>query len=38
MMYILGENYDEYYGFDEYDLYDPFEGEDFEDERRETGS
>lgn len=32
MMYILGENYDEYYGFDEYDLYDPFEGEDYGDD------
>lgn len=27
-MMILGERYDEYYGLDEYDAYDPFEGDD----------
>ena len=27
-MMILGEHYDEYFGLDEYDAYDPFEGED----------
>lgn len=27
-MIILGECYDEAYGLEEYDLYDPFEGED----------
>lgn len=26
-MIILGENYDEYFGMDEYDEYDPFGGE-----------
>lgn len=26
--YILGEHYDEFFGLDEYDAYDPFEGED----------
>ena len=25
-MMVLGENYDEYVGLDEYDAYDPFEG------------
>ena len=25
-MIILGENYDEYFGLDEYDPYDPYEG------------
>lgn len=25
-MMILGENYDEYFGFNEYDPYDPCEG------------
>lgn len=25
---ILGERYDEFYGLDEYDNYDPFEGEE----------
>ena len=29
-MKILGENYDERFGLDEYDVYDPFEGEDDE--------
>ena len=29
-MMILGENYDEYFGLDEYDPYDPCEG--YEDE------
>lgn len=29
-MIILGENYDEYFGLDEYDPYDPCEG--YEDE------
>ncbi len=27
-MTILGENWDERYGLDEYDVYDPFEGEE----------
>lgn len=35
-MYILGENYDERYGLDEYDQYDPleefFEDDEYEDE------
>lgn len=26
-MVILGENYDERFGLDEYDTYDPFAGE-----------
>ena len=30
-MMILGENYDEYFGLDEYDPYDPCEG--YEDDR-----
>ena len=29
-MMILGENYDEYFGLDEYDEYDPCEGYDEE--------
>lgn len=29
-MIILGERYDEAYGLDEYDHYDPFEGEENE--------
>lgn len=29
-MKILGENFDERYGLDEYDVYDPFEGEEDE--------
>ena len=29
-MIILGEHYDERYGLDEYDAYDPFEGEEEE--------
>ena len=31
-MIILGERYDEFYGLDEYDNYDPFEGEENEEE------
>lgn len=27
-MMILGENYDEYFGLDEYDEYDPFGDEE----------
>lgn len=27
-MMILGEQYDERYGLDEYDVYDPFDGEE----------
>lgn len=45
-MMILGEKYDEYYGFecDNYDAYDPFEGESgadselFAEIRREFGA
>lgn len=29
---ILGERYDEFYGLEEYDLYDPFEGEENEEQ------
>ena len=29
-MMILGERYDEYYGLDEYDNYDPFDCEENE--------
>lgn len=28
-MMILGERYDEFYGLDEYDAYDPFDGETY---------
>jgi hypothetical protein len=31
-MMILGEHYDEYFGLDEYDAYDPFEGEENEED------
>lgn len=31
-MMILGERYDEFYGLDEYDNYDPFEGEEDEEQ------
>lgn len=31
-MIILGENYDEMWGMDEYDVYDPFGGETDSDE------
>ena len=27
-MMILGEHYDEFFGLDEYDTYNPFEGEE----------
>lgn len=31
-MMILGEHFDEFFGLDEYDVYDPFEGEEADNE------
>lgn len=33
-MMILGEHYDEFFGLDEYDNYNPFEGEENEEEEQ----
>jgi hypothetical protein len=33
-MMILGEHYDEFFGLDEYDTYNPFEGEENEEEEQ----